>query len=82
MLDGTNKHQKRKPPTGATDRRMTIPETYNPMKSAEISAEHNYNMIDGILNNQLPAQTPEREKELDKVKEPPRKHRSREREER
>ena len=44
-----------------------MPETYNPMKSAEISAEHNYNMIDGILNNQLPAQTPEREKELDKV---------------
>lgn len=82
MLDGTNKHQKRKPQTGATDRRMTMPETYNPMKSAEISAEHNYNMIDGILNNQLPAQTPEREKELDKVKEPPRKHRSREREER
>lgn len=82
MLDGTNKHQKRKPPTGVTDRRMTMPETYNPMKSAEISAEHNYNMIDGILNNQLPAQTPEREKELDKVKEPPRKHRSREREER
>ncbi len=82
MLDGTNKHQKRKPPTGAADRRMTMPETYNPMKSAEISAEHNYNMIDGILNNQLPAQTPEREKELDKVKEPPRKHRSREREER
>lgn len=59
-----------------------MPETYNPMKSAEISAEHNYNMIDGILNNQLPAQPPEREKELDKVKEPPRKHRSREREER
>ena len=59
-----------------------MPETYNPMKSAESSAEHNYNMIDGILNNQLPAQTPEREKELDKVKEPPRKHRSREREER
>ena len=59
-----------------------MPETYNPMKSAEIAAEHNYNMIDGMLNNLLPAQPPEREKELDKVKEPPRKHRSREREER
>ena len=29
-------------------------ERYNPMKSAEIAAEHNYNMIDGVLNNQLP----------------------------
>ena len=28
-------------------------ERYNPMKSAEIAAEHNYNMIDGVLNNQL-----------------------------
>jgi hypothetical protein len=59
-----------------------MPETYNPMKSAEISAEHNYNMIDGMLNNLLSAQPPEREKELDKVKEPPSKRRSREREER
>ena len=59
-----------------------MPETYNHMKSAEIAAEHNYTMIDGMLNNQLPAQPPEREKELDRVKEPPRKHRSREREER
>ena len=53
-------------------------ERYNPMKSAEIAAEHNYNMIDGVLNNQ----PPEQEKELDKVKEPPNKRRSREREER
>ncbi len=52
------------------------------MKSAEIAAEHNYNMIDGVLNNQLPALPPEREKKLDKVKEPPNKRRSREREER
>lgn len=59
-----------------------MPETYNPMKSAEIAAEHNYNKIDGMLNNLLPAQPPEREKKLNKVKEPPRKHRSREREER
>ena len=40
-------------------------ERYNPMKSAEIAAEHNYNMIDGVLNNQLPALPPEQEKELD-----------------
>ena len=50
-------------------------ERYNPMKSAEIATEHNYNM----LNNQAP---PPEEKELDKVKEPPHKRRSREREER
>lgn len=57
-----------------------MPDKYNSMKSAEIAAEHNYNMIDGVLNNQRPA--PEPEKELDKVKEPPSKRRSREREER
>ena len=49
-------------------------ERYNPMKSAEIATEHNYNMLDGILNNQAP---PPEEKELDKVKEPPHKRRSR-----
>ena len=27
-------------------------EKYNPMKSAEIATEHNYNMLDGVLNNQ------------------------------
>ena len=59
-----------------------MPETYNPMKSAEIATEQNYNMIDGVLNNLLPAQLPEREKKLDKVKEPPSKSRNREREER
>ena len=48
-------------------------ERYNPMKSAEIATEHNYNMLDGVLNNQAP---PPEEKE------PPHKHRSREREER
>ena len=52
-------------------------ERYNPMKSAEIATEHN--MLDGVLNNQAP---PPEEKELDKVKEPPHKCRSREREER
>ena len=50
------------------------------MKSAEIATEHNYNMLDGVLNNQDPP--PEQEKPLDKVKEPPRPYRSREREER
>ena len=41
---------------------MTMPETYNPMKSVEYRREHNYNMIDGMLNNLLPAQPPKREK--------------------
>lgn len=49
-------------------------ETYNPFKNAELAAEQNYNMIDGVLNNQPPA--PEQEKEKDKVKEAPRKRRS------
>ncbi|WP_312942525.1 DUF4316 domain-containing protein [Oscillibacter sp.] len=53
---------------------------YNPMKSAEMAAEQNYNMIDGVLNN-LPAAL-EQEKDKDKVKEPPNRRRSREREER
>ena len=39
-------------------------EKYNPMKSAEIATEHNYNMLDGILNNQAPP--PEQEKPLEK----------------
>ena len=48
----------------------------NPLKTVELSTEQNYNMIDGLLNNApaLPPQPPE--KELDKVKEPPNKHRS------
>lgn len=49
----------------------------NPLKTVELSTEQNYNMIDSLLNN-----APAPEKELDKVKEPPNKHRSREREER
>lgn len=58
-----------------------MPEKYNPLKSAELSGEQNYNMIDGILNNAVapPPQLPE--KPVDKVREPP-KRRSREREER
>lgn len=55
----------------------------NPLKSAELSAEQNYNMIDGVLNNMPPAPVlPVQEKPLDKVKEPPKHKRSREREER
>ncbi len=54
---------------------------YNPLESAELTAEQNTNMIDGVINN-LPAQPPEEKKKLDKVKEPPCKRRSREREER
>ena len=59
-----------------------MPEKYNPLKSAELSGEQNYNMIDGILNNAvtLPPQPPE--KSVDKVREMPPKRRSREREER
>ena len=54
----------------------------HPLKTVELSTEQNYNMIDGLLNNgpALPHQS--LEKELDKVKEPPNKRRSREREER
>lgn len=52
----------------------------NPLKTVELSTEQNDNMIDGVLNNApaLPPQPPE--KELDKVKGPPNKRRSRERE--
>ena len=55
----------------------------NPLKLAELSAEQNYNMIDGVLNNTPPAPVPpDQEKPVDKVKEPPHHMRSREREER
>ena len=53
----------------------------NPLKNTELSVEQNYNHIDGLINN-LPALPPEEEKPLDKVKEPPRRWRSLEREER
>lgn len=58
-------------------------EKNNPLKNAEMAAEQNYNLIDGMINN-LPILPlpPEKGKELDKVKEPPNKRRSREREER
>ena len=56
----------------------------NYLKNAELSTEQNYNMIDGIANNApLPApQAMPGEKPKDRVKEPPAKRRSREREER
>ena len=55
----------------------------NPLKLAELSAEQNYNMIDGVLNNTPPAPVPpEQEKPVDKVKEPPHHKGSGEREER
>ena len=62
--------------------RPIMDEKYNPLKSAELSGEQNYNMIDGILNNAVapPPQLPE--KPVDKVREMPPKRRSREREER
>ena len=53
----------------------------NPLKNAELTVEQNYNHIDGLINN-LPVPAPEEEKPLDKVKEPPRRRRSLEREER
>lgn len=55
----------------------------NPLKAAELAAEQNYNMIDGVLNNMPPAPVPpEHDKPLDKVREHPDPRRSRERDER
>lgn len=56
----------------------------NYLKTAELSTEQNCNMIDGIPNNTPPVLlSPEQERPtLDKVKEPPTRRRSREREER
>jgi len=56
----------------------------NYMQVAELSTEQNYNMIDGIMNNaplSQPIPVPY-VKPLDKVKETPRRKRSRDREER
>lgn len=59
-------------------------EKENYLKNAELSTEQNYNMIEGISNNApLPvSQARPEEKQKDRVKEPPVKRRSREREER
>ena len=59
-------------------------EKENYLKNAEIAAEQNTNHIDGILNNMpLTAPVPVPDiKPLEKVKEPPKKKRCRDREER
>lgn len=54
---------------------------YDPPKSAELTAERNYNMIDGILNNGPTSVLPPAEKLLEKVRAIPPKRRSLEREE-
>lgn len=54
----------------------------NYLRTAELSTEQNYNMIDGIPNNTPPVLPEPEEKPLDKVKERPDPRRSREREER
>lgn len=61
---------------------MTEKDNY--LKTAELSTEQNCNMIDGIPNNMpLPPQPSKPYKnELDKIKEPPHRRRSREREDR
>lgn len=56
-------------------------EKENYLKNAELATEQNYNLIDGVLNNvELPPE--EEKKQKDRVIEPPRKKRSREREDR
>ena len=57
-------------------------EKYDPLRSAELTTEQNYNMIDGIPNNSPPPELPHEEKSLDKVREIPPKRRSWEREDR
>ena len=57
-------------------------EKYDPLRSAELTTEQNYNMIDGIPNNSPPQEHSHEEKALDKVREIPPKRRSREREDR
>ena len=56
----------------------------NYLKNTELSTEQNCNMIDGIPNNTpfAPAPPEPDRKPLDKVKEPPSRKRSREREDR
>lgn len=54
----------------------------NPLQMVELSAEQNYNMIDGILNNAPPQLPQPEDKPPDKVREHPAPRRSQEREER
>ena len=68
---------KRKPLTGATDRRTVMEK-----KHEQDFANQEALRLSGVFNTPIPAQPPEREKALDKVKEPPRVCRSLEREER
>ena len=57
-------------------------EKYDPLRSAELTTEQNYNMIDGIPNNSPQLEDSPEEKPLDKVRDIPPKRRSREREDR
>ena len=68
---------KRKPLTGATDRRTVMEK-----KREQDFANQEALRLSGVFNTPIPAQPLEREKALDKVKEPPRVCRSLEREER
>lgn len=55
---------------------------HNQLRATNLSTNQDYNMIDGLLNNDTALLPQPPEKDLDKVKEPPNKHRRREREER
>ena len=57
-----------------------MPEKYDPLKSAELTTEQNYNMIDDNLNNGPATVLPPEEKTLDKVRDIPPKRRRRGRE--
>ena len=74
---GPGRPQKRKPLTGATDRRTVMEK-----KREQDFANQEALRLSGVFNTPIPAQPLEREKALDKVKEPPRVCRSLEREER
>lgn len=54
----------------------------NYLKNVELATEQNYNMIDGIPNNIEPEPTFPEEQPVDRVIEPPREKRSKEREDR
>ena len=68
------------PALSAYKKKVAIHEQNNLLKTVGLSTEQNYNMISDLLNNApvLPPQPPE--EELDKLKELPNKHRTRERE--